>query len=87
MKTLEIIIKHAVGLHARPAALFVQTAQRYASKVSISFNGKNVNGKSLLGVLSLGATLGSAISITADGSDEEVVLSSLKNLIEANFGE
>ena len=85
MKTSQMLISDPVGLHARPAALFVQTAQKYSANVSVAFNGKNANGKSLLSVLSLGVVQGSIISITVDGRDEDEALDSLRNLIEGNF--
>jgi len=87
MKSLEITIKHAVGLHARPAALFVQTAQKYQSKVQVIFNEKTVNAKSLLGLLSLGVTKDAIITIHTDGEDEEDVIQALESLINENFGE
>ena len=87
MKELDITITHPVGLHARPAALFVQTASKYASDVNITFDGNTKNAKSILSVLSMGICANSNIKITADGDDEDEVLKSLKALIEDNFGE
>lgn len=87
MESLEITIKHAVGLHARPAALFVQTAQKHQSKVSVTFNKKTVNAKSLLSLLSLGVTKDAVILINAEGDDEEDVIRALETLVSTNFSE
>ncbi len=87
MKELMITVKHEVGLHARPAALFVQTASKYASDVTLSYNGKTKNAKSILGVLSMGIGANAEITIQAEGEDEAEVLQALAELIENNFGE
>lgn len=83
----EITINHAVGLHARPASMFVQTAQKFSSTVSVTSGEKTINAKSILSLLGLGVTKGTTIKITADGADENEVLDALKKLIESNFGE
>lgn len=87
MKELSITIKHEVGLHARPAALFVQTASKFKSDVTLSYDGKTKNAKSILGVLSMGVGANAEITIQADGEDETEVLQALSELIENNFGE
>jgi len=87
MKELKTTVKHQVGLHARPAALFVQTASKYTSDVTLSYNGKTKNAKSILGVLSMGIGANAEITIQADGEDEEEVVQALVELIENNFGE
>lgn len=87
MKTIEIQITHPVGLHARPAALFVQTSQKFESKVGVGYKDKKVNAKSMLGLLSLGVTKDAVITIMADGSDEDEAIDALKQLVEDNFGE
>lgn len=87
MKSVEISVTHEVGLHARPAALFVQTAQKYKAGVKVTYKGKTVNAKSLLGLLSLGVTKDALIEITADGIDEKDALDKLTCLVENNFGE
>ena len=87
MKQLEMTIQNSVGLHTRPAALFVQTAQKYKAKIKVTCNNIVVNGKSLLGVLSLAAIKDTRISIEADGDDEENALNGLKSLVESNFNE
>jgi phosphocarrier protein len=87
MKTCEVIIKHSVGLHARPAALFVQAAQKQKSEVIVVYENKKVNAKSLLGLLSLGITKDAVILILADGEDEAETIKSLVALVDSNFGE
>lgn len=87
MKTIDITVKHQVGLHARPASLFVKTSQRYDSSITVTYDKKTVNAKSILSILGLGVTKGANISIAADGADADDALKSLKELVENNFGE
>lgn len=87
MKELTITIIHEVGLHARPAALFVKTASKYSSNVTVSYNGKTKNAKSMLGILSMGIGANAEINIQADGEDEDEVVTALADLIKDNFGE
>jgi len=87
MKISEVMIKHEVGLHARPAKTFVQTAQKFASKVTVTYRDKTVNAKSLLSLLSLGAGRDACIQIQVDGEDEETALAALVLLVETNFDE
>jgi phosphotransferase system HPr (HPr) family protein len=83
----EFEVKNKVGLHARPAAVFVQTATKFKSNITVEKDGKIVNAKSILGVLSLGAEQGAVITITAEGEDEQEVLKTFEELIENKFGE
>lgn len=87
MKKIDLEISHDVGLHARPASLFVQTASKFNSEISISYKDDTKNAKSILGVLSLGVGKDAQITITAEGDDEEAAVEALKHLIESNFGE
>jgi phosphotransferase system HPr (HPr) family protein len=91
MVEARITIRHAVGLHARPAALFVQTAQRFASSVSVRNltrpEASAVDAKSILGILTLGVAHGHEVVITADGVDERQAVESLVTLVEGNFAE
>jgi phosphotransferase system HPr (HPr) family protein len=77
----EIVIKSAQGLHARPAALFVQIASKYDAIINISKDGERVNGKSIMGILTLGAQQGSTILLEADGEDAERVIAELEGLL------
>ncbi len=83
----EFIVKNKVGLHARPAALFVQTAKGFSSEITVEKDGNKVNAKSILGVLSLGAEKGSKIIIEINGEDEKEAMEAFEKLIEDNFGE
>ncbi|GIK39637.1 MAG: hypothetical protein BroJett011_34700 [Chloroflexota bacterium] len=85
-----LTVKHKLGLHARPAALFVQTASRFASKISvtnITLQNKTVDAKSILGVLTIGVAQNHTITLNADGPDAEAAINSLTELVENNFGE
>lgn len=82
-----ITITNDTGLHARPAAVFVNTATKFKSEIMVRKGEKQVNAKSILAVLSLGITKGSDIVISVQGSDEEEAMGSLTELIESNFNE
>ena len=81
MYTQEITVNNEVGLHARPATLFIQKANTFKSSVWIENGDRRANAKSLLGVLSLGISMDMKIIITADGSDEESAVNELAALI------
>ena len=83
----KLIIKNKLGLHARPAALFVETASKYDADVTISKDGVEVNGKSIMGVLMLAAEKGSEITLKTEGKDEKELYQALVNLLEAKFDE
>lgn len=78
----EVIVNNGTGLHARPATLLVKKASSFKSDVSIEFNGKKANVKSLIGVLSLGVTKGANITVTASGDDETLAAEEIAKLIE-----
>lgn len=83
MITKEVVVKSSTGLHARPATLLVKKASSFKSDISIEFNGKKANIKSLIGVLSLGVTSGANIKIIASGDDETLALEEIIKLIES----
>ena len=87
MKEVEVTITHPVGLHARPAAVFVQTAKKFVSDIKVSCCDNTKNAKSILGVLGLCAGQNARITIQATGADEEDAVKALVELIESNFGE
>jgi len=87
MYSKEVTLQNQVGLHARPATFFIQKANEFKSTIWVEKDERKVNAKSLLGVLSLGITRGTAIIISADGSDEQESVDMLVALIEANFSE
>ena len=85
IETYKIINK--LGLHARPAALLVQEASKYKSKIEIETSEMKVNGKSIMGVMMLAAAYGSELTIIADGEDAEVAVAGIKELIDRKFDE
>ena len=82
-----VIVTHKVGLHARPASVFVQTASKFSSDISVTCEDRTANAKSILTVLTLGAHQGAEITIKAEGEDAEDALDTLIALVEDNFGE
>ena len=76
-----ITIKNKQGLHARPAALFVQIANKFDSRITVRREEEEVNGKSIMGILMLGAEKGSTIIIEADGADAETAIVELEKLL------
>lgn len=82
MVSKEVVVNNGTGLHARPATLLVKKASSFKSDVSIEFNGKKANVKSLIGVLSLGVTKGANIIVTASGDDEALAAEEIAKLIE-----
>lgn len=90
MAEATIQVKNKVGLHARPAALFVQTANKFQSKVKVqnlTTKGGFVDAKSIIMVLTLGVMKDHEVLIQTDGPDSDAALDALKSLIENNFGE
>lgn len=83
----DVTIVNALGLHARAAARFVQLAGRFRSKVRVTRDGRQVDGKSIMGILLLAAARGAVITISADGVDEADALQSLAALVRTGFGE
>ena len=87
MKTREVVITNASGLHARPATFFIQKANCYKCTILIEKDDRKVNAKSLLGVLSLGIAKGMTVKITAEGQDEDSALDGLVSLVNSGFNE
>ena len=83
MVSKEVVVKNATGLHARPATLLVKTASSFKSDVSMEFNGKKANIKSLIGVLSLGVTKDANVTVIASGDDETLAVEEIVKLIES----
>ena len=76
------VVKNETGLHARPASLFVQKAAKYKSTIKLKKENKEANAKSIISVLSLGASKGSEILICADGEDEQDAVNGLVELLD-----
>lgn len=83
----KFVLKNKTGLHARPAAIFVQTSNNFKSSINVYCNERKVDAKSILSVLTLGAEMGMEIVIEINGSDETEALKALAKLIENKFGE
>ncbi len=77
----KMIVKNKQGLHARPAALFVQIANKFDARITVSRDEEEVNGKSIMGILMLGAEKGSFIVIQADGEDAHLAIAELEKII------
>lgn len=83
----EVTIVNKLGLHARAAAKFVTLASRFASDIQLSRDGRQVNGKSIMGVMMLAAGRGTCVTLQAEGEDEQAAIEELTTLIEQRFGE
>ena len=88
-KSLErkLVIKNKLGLHARPAALLVQTANRFRCEVEIQKGRQKVNGKSIMGIMTLAAGAGTPITVRTSGDDAAEAMEQIGKLITDNFGE
>ncbi len=83
----ELAIKNRLGLHARAAAKFVQTASRFKSAVKVRKNGEEVDGKSILGILLLAASQGTRIVVSVSGEDEADAFAAVEDLVSRSFDE
>ncbi|MBL8733067.1 MAG: HPr family phosphocarrier protein [Planctomycetes bacterium] len=88
-RQLRVKLKNRHGLHARPAHLFVQTANAYAAKLQVGRvdNEERVDGKSIMGMMMLAAETGVELELQATGPDADALLRALAELVDANFGE
>ena len=87
MVTRTVTVSNALGLHARAAARFVHAATAFSSQISVTRDGRTVDGKSIMGILLLAAPRGTTLTIAADGPDEEAALAALTALVEGGLGE
>jgi phosphocarrier protein HPr len=87
VKVRNVSILNALGLHARAAAKFVHTAGRFSAEIRVARGDREVDGKSIMGLLLLAAAQGSAIRISASGPDERDAIDALCSLIERGFDE
>ena len=82
----KLIVKNKQGLHARPAALFVQIANKFDARITVKRDDEEVNGKSIMGILMLGAEKGSTILLEADGHDAHLAIVELERIITSEEG-
>lgn len=87
MVSKHVTIQNSQGLHMRPAGLFTKAVTKFASDVTIVFNGNRINGKSIMNVIAAGIKAGSEIEIQCEGSDEQEALDAAVNLIETGLEE
>lgn len=87
MTSCEVTIPNELGLHARAAARFVHAATGFAARIRVAHRGREMDGKSIMGLLLLAAGRGSRITITATGADEIAALETLRALVERGFDE
>lgn len=88
MQTATLIVRNKVGLHARPAALFIEAAQKYATTtITVTKDGKSGNAKSINALLRLAVNQNDEITLSAEGPQEQEAIAALVRLIQDNFGE
>lgn len=83
----EFVVANKLGIHARPAAMFVRIANKYTADIWVEKDGEEVNGKSIMGLMLLAAGCGSRLHVTAVGDDAPQALSALQELISRKFDE
>lgn len=87
MTTKTVTIKNRAGIHARPAALIAQTANRFASEILIEREDTRINAKSIMGIITMAASYNSTLTICADGADEKEAVGAIETLFENKFEE
>ena len=87
MKKKELLIENKLGLHARAAAQIVKSASAFSSRISLSKDGLDVDGKSIMGIMMLAAAKGSTVFVQTDGMDEDQALEGMERLFKDKFGE
>lgn len=87
MRTKDLLIENKLGLHARAAAQIVKTANAYRSRITLSKDGVDVDGKSIMGIMMLAAAKGTLIAVRVDGEDETEALCGMESLFRNKFGE
>jgi phosphocarrier protein len=87
MTSQDVVVVNRLGMHARAAAKFVHLATRYTARVKVARDGREMDGKSIMGILLLAAACGSTITISADGVDEQDAVTALAALVQSGFGE
>ena len=83
MKQISVVVIDPVGLHARPATVAVHAASKFKSEVKITYKGRSVNMKSIMGVMSLGIPTQSDVTISCEGEDEDVAVKTIEEVLRA----
>jgi phosphocarrier protein len=83
----DLVVGNKLGLHARPAAMFVRVANRFSSDILVEKDGEEINGKSIMGLMLLAAGCGSRLKVTATGADANELVKALEELIARKFDE
>jgi phosphocarrier protein len=83
----EFVVSNKLGIHARPAALFVKAANRFSSNVTVAKDGEEINGKSIMGLMMLAAGPGSKLLVTCEGDDCQQAIDEIEALVKAKFNE
>jgi phosphocarrier protein len=87
MTARQVVVVNQLGIHARAAAKFVHLATRFQAQVRVAHRSREIDGKSIMGILLLAAARGATIEISADGADEGAAVDALIQLVETGFGE
>ena len=87
MTSQAVTVKNQLGMHARAAAKFVHLATRFEAKVRVARDRREMDGKSIMGILLLAAARGTSITISADGADEQDAVNALAELVQSGFGD
>ena len=85
--TKDLLITNKLGIHARPAAMFVKTANRFACDVFVETDGNTINGKSIMGLMMLAAGFGSKLTVRAEGQDAAQAVAEIEELVKRKFDE
>lgn len=85
--TKELTVQNKLGIHARPAAMFVKTASRFTCEIMVEKDGETVNGKSIMGLMMLAAGPGSKLSLHANGADAQEAITEIEALLQRKFDE
>ena len=87
MESIEVLVKNKLGLHARASAKLTEVSSEFESEIALIFNDQKVNAKSIMGVMMLAASLGSKITIEAEGDDESEAIKKIQGIFESKFDE
>ena len=87
MVSKSFTLANKMGFHMRPAQVFVTAMAKYSSDITIKFNGKDINGKSIMNIMAACMKCGSDITVVCSGADEEAMLAEAASIIESGFGE